>query len=109
MSDFDLSVFIDKVEKADSIGQDEIESRQKGLKAFRFLIDNTDATDELLNTITSEELEWVFDIISYWPSTDDYDFENGDRNHWGIQHYQVRDIVYALSRKKSIRRKVTFI
>ncbi|PVC75001.1 hypothetical protein C2I27_03685 [Priestia megaterium] len=109
MSEFDLSKFIDKVAKADSLGQDEIDSRQQGLRVFRLLVDNTHATDELLNSITLEELEWVFDLISYWPSTDDFDFENGDKNHWGIQHYQVRDIVFSLSRKKSIKRKVTFI
>ncbi|MCD7911042.1 hypothetical protein KC480_05820 [Bacillus velezensis] len=105
---FNLSVFVDKVMEAQSLSSDNIHSHKRTLEVFDLFYLNEHATSELFSSFTYDELEWVFDLISYWPSAET-DVEPEDLDHPGIQQDQIYDLVKSLSKIKSKKRKEIFI
>lgn len=86
----------------------DMETSKKTVMAFRAILDNSFATDELLDSFTIEQLEWVQDLLLYWPSAE-ADREPEDYRHEGVQHIIVRSLIEELALTKPLRKKVTFI
>ncbi len=105
---FDLPVFIKRMEKAEGIGEDQVKFHVRTLTTMRLILDNTHITPELLNQVSTQDIEWAFDLMSYWPTWEG-EMEAEDFNHAGVQHVQIRYLVNELSAKKSEKRRATFI
>lgn len=105
---FHLESFVKLMENAASLGQDQVDAHEMTLRTIRKILDNDEATPELLDSCSIEAIEWAFDALMYWPSWE-MEIEQHDLDHVCVQHIQIREIVQALSNTKSIKRKVTFI
>lgn len=109
MSDlFDLSVFVDRTLKANSLSNDIVDSHERTLKVLNLFIENEKATPQVLSSFTLQELEWVNDLILYWPSMET-EFDPADLDHYGVQQEQIWYLVQTFSELKSQKRKELFI
>ncbi|KAF2421618.1 hypothetical protein [Bacillus subtilis] len=109
MSDlFDLSVFVDKGMKVNSLTEDNVQSHQRTIEVFNVFVQNDIATDQILSSFTLTELEWVYDLISYWPSME-IELVPEDLDHYGVQREQICHLVQSFSELKSQKRREVFI
>ncbi|MCY9186517.1 hypothetical protein [Bacillus halotolerans] len=109
MSDlFDLSVFVDKAMKVNSLTEDNVHSHQRTIEVFNVFVQNDIATDQILSSFTLTELEWVYDLISYWPSME-IELVPEDLDHYGVQREQICHLVQSFSELKSQKRREVFI
>jgi hypothetical protein len=106
--DFSLNEFIKRMHTANSLSHEEVQYRNEALINFDTISYADYITDEMLDNLTLQQLEWVKDLIMYWP-TFEAEFEPDDANHHGFQKYEIISLMKGLSKKKSIKRQVAFI
>lgn len=110
IKNFDVATFIENAQKERSLSDQMIHHRSLALEAYRMIIEHSEATDEMLARYDLEVYEWVFDLIMYWPIYEmESDLEPEDLNHHGVQHFQIRDIIFQLGSLPANKKKVTFI
>lgn len=107
-TEFNVKAFIEQAEEEDSIAEDFVETRIRTLRTMRLILDNDEATPELLDQCSITDIEWAFDLVLYWPSAE-MELEPHDWDHDGIQQVQLMEIIDEIRQEKSIRKKVTFI
>ncbi|MED3627944.1 hypothetical protein P4478_12865 [Bacillus subtilis] len=105
---FDLSVFVDKAMKVNSLTEDNVHSHQRTIEVFNIFVQNDIATEQILSSFSLEELEWVENLISYWPSME-VEIAPEDLNHYGVQREQICYLVQSFSELKSQKRRELFI
>lgn len=106
---FDLKEFIDHIDNSSSYSEEQVNSQSKTIETFQLLLNNRNTYPEVLEKCSLINLEWVLDMILYWPSWEAGIEDEEDFNHYGIQYFQIKGMVQDLSSKKSIKKKVSFL
>jgi hypothetical protein len=104
--EFDLGLFIDTVMKSNKSVYSESEQQNNAriLKLYRDIMGSKEIAEEWLANVTEQDLEWILDLVMYWPSFE-MDMEPEDWNHIGVQSFMIEGIIESLRQMPSVRRK----
>lgn len=105
---FSLHAFHRQLSKVETLPDDAVESHHRTLEVYQVLLDRDTLDGEFLDTISLEDLSWVFDLYNFWPSYEQ-DIEPEDMNHQGVQKYLTQDLIANFKKQPSVKKKVTFI
>lgn len=108
LNQFSLHAFQRLLEKEEPLPEDAVQSHQKTLEVYENLLDRDSIDSEFLDTVSLEDLSWVFDLYTFWPSYEQ-DIEPQDLSHAGVQKYLIQDLITNLKKQPSVKKKVTFI
>jgi|GEM_PF-5773659 len=105
---FDFSRFMESLQSANNRYSDqERKINYRILRLYREIMRRENITDEFLQSVTQEELEWILDMVMYWPSYEAGAYDE-DWDHIGVQSFQIEDIIQYLGQMPTVRREVAF-